>query len=44
MKLRPFRGRAVTFSWETLGPDLYGGTGGVGLFLAELYARTGQVR
>ena len=35
---------AVTFSWETLGPDLYGGTGGVGLFLAEMYARTGQVR
>lgn len=35
---------AVRFTWETLGPDLYGGTSGVGLFLAEMYARTGQVR
>ncbi len=35
---------AVSFTWETLGPDLYGGTSGVGLFLAEMYAGTGQVR
>jgi lantibiotic modifying enzyme len=34
----------ATFTWETLGPDLYGGTSGVGLFLAEMYARTGEAR
>jgi lantibiotic modifying enzyme len=33
-----------TFTWETLGPDLYGGASGVALFLAELYARTGEAR
>ncbi len=27
-------------AFQTLGPDLYGGTSGVGLFLAELYAAT----
>lgn len=35
------QGRA-TFTWETLGADLYGGTGGIALFLAEMYARTGH--
>ncbi len=33
-----------TFTWETIGPDLYGGTSGVALFLAELFARTGEAR
>jgi lantibiotic modifying enzyme len=34
----------VAFTWETLGPDLYAGTSGVALFLAGMYARTGEVR
>jgi lantibiotic modifying enzyme len=35
---------AATFTWETLGPDLYGGSSGVALFLAEMYGRTGEAR
>lgn len=34
----------ATFTWETLAPDVYAGTSGVGLFLAEMYAWTGQTR
>ena len=30
----------LEFTFATLGPDLYGGTSGVALFLSELYART----
>jgi hypothetical protein len=30
--------------YKTLGPDLYSGTGGVGMFLAELHAAAGDAR
>jgi lantibiotic modifying enzyme len=32
----------ATFSWETIGPDLYGGASGIALFLSEMSARTGE--
>lgn len=32
----------ATFTYETLGPDLYGGASGIALFLVECYARTGN--
>ena len=34
-------GRA-TFTWETLGADVYSGTSGIALFLADLYLHTGR--
>jgi lantibiotic modifying enzyme len=33
---------ATAFSYATVGADLYGGTSGIALFLAEMYARTGE--
>lgn len=36
------RRRQMGLAYSTLGPDLYGGTSGVGLFLGELYAATGD--
>jgi lantibiotic modifying enzyme len=33
---------AFAWGWKPLGPDLYAGTGGVALFLGELYAATGN--
>jgi lantibiotic modifying enzyme len=33
---------SVAIAYSALGPDLYGGTSGVALFLAELYAATGE--
>ena len=35
---------ALEIAYETLGPDLYGGTSGVSLFLAETYAHTNDPR
>jgi lantibiotic biosynthesis protein len=35
---------AVDFTYSTLGPDLYGGTSGVALFLAEAACRAGNSR
>ncbi len=37
-------GGSLLITYAALGPDLYGGTSGVGLFLAELYAATGEER
>lgn len=37
-----WRARATALTYSTLGPDLYGGTSGVALFLAELAAVTGD--
>lgn len=34
----------VEFTYGTLGPDLYGGTSGVALFLAEAHRRSGERR
>jgi len=34
----------ASFTWESLGPDLYGGASGIALFLSELHARTGDPR
>jgi class II lanthipeptide synthase len=34
----------VDFTYETLGPDLYGGGSGVALFLSEAWRRTGEPR
>jgi lantibiotic modifying enzyme len=34
----------LDFTFQTLGPDLYGGTSGVALFLAEAYAHSSDVR
>lgn len=36
------RGGRLTPTYATLPPDLYGGTAGVGLFLAQLFALTGD--
>jgi lantibiotic modifying enzyme len=33
---------SIAITYSALGPDLYGGTAGVALFLAELYAATGE--
>jgi len=35
-------GHRATIAYATLGPDLYGGTSGIAMFLAELYAATGD--
>jgi class II lanthipeptide synthase len=35
-------GGSVVMTWAALTPELYGGSSGVGLFLAELYAHTGD--
>lgn len=35
-------GGSLAISYAALGPDLYGGTSGVALFLAELYLATGE--
>src|SRR5258708_2686345 len=35
---------SATFSYETLGADLYGGASGIALFLVEVYARTANAR
>jgi lantibiotic biosynthesis protein len=37
-------GGALLITYAALGPDLYGGTSGIGLFLAELYCATGEDR
>jgi lantibiotic modifying enzyme len=37
-------GGSLLITYAALGPDLYGGTSGVGLFLAELYTATGEER
>ena len=34
---------ASEFTYEALGPDVYGGTAGIALFLAEWHARTGDL-
>ena len=39
---RPPGGSYQGVTYEALGPDLYSGTAGVALFLAELYAETGE--
>jgi lantibiotic modifying enzyme len=36
--------RAVTLTYRALGPDLYGGSAGIGLFMAELARATGDER
>jgi len=36
--------RKAIFTWETLGPDLYGGASGIALFLSEMFTRTGHAR
>ena len=36
------QGGAIVMTYRGLGPDLYGGTAGIGLFLAEMAAETGD--
>ena len=41
-KIRSHTGRQAGATYSTLGPELYSGTSGVALFLAELYKATGD--
>ena len=41
MLLRPYGGK-ISLAYTAMGPDVYDGTSGIALFLAELYTHTGE--